>query len=85
MIKARGRDGDGNPAVIIGITDENWKRLRTGGDEGIGQPIMFDLRQLGLPPMKIVILGGKTEEGLEGLVVEFFMEIIQGSPIQRGE
>ncbi len=71
--------------VLVGLTDENWERLRTEGDEGLGRPIIFDLRQLGLSPMKIVIMGGKSEEDLTGLVTEFFAQIIQESPILQGE
>ena len=85
MIKARGRDPEGNPVVLVGLTDENWERLRTGGSEGLGRPIVFDLRQLGLPPMKMVIMGGESEKSLTSLVTEFFMQIIEEPTFLYGE
>ena len=71
MIKARGETGDGKPLVLIGLSDENWRRLRTGGDEGLGQPIQFNLRELGLPPMTVAIIAGKTEEGMKAIIEEY--------------
>lgn len=71
MIKGRGKTRSGEPFVLIGLSDENWRRLRTGGDEGLGQPIRFNLRELGLPPMVVAIVGGKTEEGLLAIVEEY--------------
>lgn len=71
MIKARGETGDGKPLVLIGLSDENLRRLRTGGDEGLGQPIRFNLRELGLEPTTVVIIAGKTEDGMRAIIEEF--------------
>lgn len=57
MIKAVGRAGD-RPLIIIGLSDENLRRLRDD------QPIRFDLADLGLPPALVLILGGPTEDAI---------------------
>jgi hypothetical protein len=64
LIKALTREIGKQPMLILGLSDENWQRLRNGGDEGLGQPIKFDLAELGLPPLIVVITGGETEEKL---------------------
>jgi hypothetical protein len=61
----------GRPVVVLGLSDENWHRLRTGGDEGLGQPIRFNLRELGLPPLTVVILGGRTEDSIKEVLGEW--------------
>ena len=50
MIKAKHND-----LVILGITDENIKRMRAG------QPMFFNLKDLGLPNQQVMILTGETE------------------------
>lgn len=54
MIKARMEVG-GKPMVLLGISAENVTRLVAG------EPILLDLEELGLPPMQVVIMYGKTE------------------------
>ena len=51
MIKAKIGD-----SVLLGITDENIKRLIAG------QPIKLNLSELGLPDQKIGIMYGKDEQ-----------------------
>lgn len=60
MIKAVGRNKLGVPQVFLGLSDENWKRLREG------QPILVSTQALDpdLPAMQIVLLGGETEDSL---------------------
>jgi hypothetical protein len=53
MIKARGVFG-GQEAIVLGLERENMRRLLDG------QPIMFDGAQVGLPGIRILILGGET-------------------------
>lgn len=42
--------------VILGLSDENMKRLAAG------QPIKINLKDLDLPDIEIVIFNGRTEE-----------------------
>lgn len=55
MIKATGRDANGNPLLVLGISGENVTRLLAD------EPIQFDTAEVGLPPMTVVIVYGKTE------------------------
>jgi hypothetical protein len=55
MIKATGHGPDG-PVLFLGLSSQNVARLFAD------QPIVVDAEPLGLPPMKIVILAGVTEE-----------------------
>lgn len=55
MIKAVGRDGAGKPMLVLGLSGENVTRLMAD------EPIWFDLADLGLPSMTVVIVGGRTE------------------------
>ena len=45
-------------AILIGLSDENVKRLKKG------QPIKFNLVELGLEPRDVVIVHGKTEDSI---------------------
>ncbi|MDX3748713.1 hypothetical protein [Streptomyces sp. AK08-02] len=54
MIKAVLRDRKG-PVVLLGLSGENVTRLMAD------EPILVDLAELGLPPLRIAILGGRTE------------------------
>ena len=45
-------------AVVIGLTDENLRRLRND------MPILFDLAELGLAPQRVVIAAGATREDI---------------------
>ena len=60
MIKAVGRTGLGLPLLILGLSGENMTRLMAD------EPISFDLADLGLPPMRVVIVGGRTEDAITG-------------------
>lgn len=48
----------GQPLLVIGLSAENCRRLL------LGQPIPFDTAPLGLPPMRVLICGGQTEEAI---------------------
>jgi hypothetical protein len=52
---------DGSRVLILGLSDENWARLRTGN-----QPIPIRVHDLdpSLPPLTVVIIGGPTEESI---------------------
>jgi hypothetical protein len=59
MIKALTTPGeDGSRTLLLGLSDENWTRLRAG------QPIPVRLQALDptLPPLTVVIVGGATED-----------------------
>jgi hypothetical protein len=56
VIKAAGATPDGFPLVVFGLSGENVTRLMAG------EPILVDLRELGLPPGRVLIAGGRTEE-----------------------
>lgn len=64
MIKAVGRTGLGSPLLILGLSGENMTRLMAG------EPISFDLADLGLPPMRVIIVGGRTEDAITGHLAE---------------
>lgn len=59
MIKALGGD-PAEPLLVIGLSDENWQRLRAG------QPITFDLDALrpGVRARRVLLLGGPTEDSI---------------------
>lgn len=58
MIKAVGRTGAGVPLLILGLSGENMTRLMAD------EPIKIDLAELGLRPMQVVIVGGRTEDAI---------------------
>ena len=64
MIKATGKTGDGRPLVLLGLSGENITRLMAD------EPIRFDLAELGLPPMVVVIVGGRTEDAITEKLTE---------------
>jgi hypothetical protein len=55
MIKFTMQAQDGTPIVGLGLTDENWRRLR------LGQPIVVKLRELLDSPIEILIIAGEDE------------------------
>lgn len=55
MIKASGRTGDGRPLAILGLSGENVTRLMAG------EPMVLELRELGLPDVQVLLVGGRTE------------------------
>lgn len=57
MIKANARDDKG-PLAIFGLSGEDMTRLMAG------EPIVFDLAELGFSPLLITILGGRTEHDI---------------------
>lgn len=65
MIKAAGIYG-GKPLLIIGLSDANALLLSAG------RPITFDLAELGLSPMRVVILGGRTEDDIKSDLSKHF-------------
>ncbi|MFJ9895260.1 hypothetical protein ACIQPR_18285 [Streptomyces sp. NPDC091280] len=56
MIKVRVRDRAGDPLVLLGLTRENTTRLLAD------EPILVDLAELGLPPLRIALVGGHDEQ-----------------------
>lgn len=66
MIKAKTDN-----AVIIGLSDENMKRL------SIGQPIKFNLKEMGFQDLDVVIFNGRTEESM--------MQELQNAAIEVGK
>lgn len=58
MIKATGRTADGMPLLVLGLSGENVTRLMAD------EPIRLNLADLGLPPMEVLIVGGRTEDSI---------------------
>jgi hypothetical protein len=54
MIKAKLTNGD----LLFGISTENVKRLK------LGQPIVFNLKDMGLEDRKVMIMYGETEQDI---------------------
>jgi hypothetical protein len=52
---------DGSRVLVLGLSEENWRRLRTGN-----QPIPVRLQDLDptLPPITVLLIGGPTEESI---------------------
>lgn len=72
MFKAAGETRQGEPFLLIGLTEENVKRLKDG------KPIPItaaELVVLGLPPMVIGIVYEATEEELKSRIIEAGIEI----------
>lgn len=57
VIKAVGK-AHGKPMLLLGLSGENVTRLMAD------EPIKFDLAELGLASMVVVIVGGRTEESI---------------------
>lgn len=66
MIKALLRDTIGQAVVVLGLSGENMARLMAD------EPIVVQLAELGLPPMKILLMGGRTEETIAAQLTEKF-------------
>jgi hypothetical protein len=58
MIKAVGTTPDGKPVLLLGLSGENLTRLMAD------QPIKFNIGQLGLPDIEVLIVGGPTESDI---------------------
>jgi predicted ThiF/HesA family dinucleotide-utilizing enzyme len=54
MIKATLNNGD----LVFGLSEENIKRLKAG------QPIAFNLKDMGLEERRVLITYGETEEDI---------------------
>ncbi|MFF7966728.1 hypothetical protein ACFZC3_15350 [Streptomyces sp. NPDC007903] len=66
MIKALLREPGGTPVVVLGLSNENMARLMAD------EPIIVQLADLGLKPMKILVMGGRTEDTLAAQLTERF-------------
>jgi hypothetical protein len=66
MLKATGRTGDGTPLLILGLSGENVTRLVAG------EPIRFNLSEVGMPPAEVVIHYGRTEADIEAALRRVF-------------
>jgi hypothetical protein len=62
MLRATSRDALGRPILVLGLTDENWRRL-------LSDQIQFDAKDLGLEAT-IVIFRGKDVRALKAKAVE---------------
>ncbi|MFJ4735262.1 hypothetical protein ACIP6V_23815 [Streptomyces sp. NPDC088770] len=66
MIKAVLREPNGAPVVVLGLSGENMARLMAD------EPIVVQLAELGLPPLRILLMGGRTEADLTAQLTEKF-------------
>lgn len=66
MIKAVLRESTGAPVVVLGLSGENMARLMAD------EPIVVQLAELGLKPMKILVMGGRTEEAITAQLTKQF-------------
>lgn len=66
MIKALLRERGGQAIVVLGLTGENMTRLMAN------EPIVVQVAELGLKPMKILLMGGRTEEAIAAQLTEQF-------------
>ncbi|MFE2469739.1 hypothetical protein [Streptomyces mirabilis] len=64
MIKALLREPGGIAVVVLGLSGENVTRLMAD------EPIVINLAELGLPPMKVLLMGGRTEEVIAAQLTE---------------
>ncbi|MET9086144.1 hypothetical protein ABZX77_30435 [Streptomyces sp. NPDC004237] len=71
MIKAVLREPSGAPVIVLGLSGENMARLMAN------EPIIVQAADLGLPPMKILVMGGRTEAEMTAALTSQF-----GSPRQ---
>lgn len=79
MIKATmGTDRSAGPDVLLlGLSWQNLDRLRKG------QPIAFDMAEVDLPPMKVMIFADETEEKI--MAAFEGKGLIDNETIKRGE
>ena len=59
MIKGAGQTADGRPVLLIGLSNENIRRLKAD------DPIRFEMAPMGLPDCQVVIIYGPTDEQME--------------------
>jgi hypothetical protein len=77
MIKALLREPSGAPVVVLGLSGENMARLMAD------EPIVVQLAELGLKPMRILIMGGRTEADIRAQLTEQFgqpRKTVHGEP-----
>ena len=60
-----------NPVLVLGLSHENLHRMTTGGDEGLGRPIRFNMSELGQPPMTVIIFAADTDDKLREIAVTY--------------
>jgi hypothetical protein len=60
VIKAASIDKDGNPVVLLGLSQANLAHMAEG------MPIRLNLSELGLPPTWVLITTGKDEDAILG-------------------
>lgn len=63
MIKAGGTY-EGDPLLILGLSAENYTRMLAG------EPILLETGELGLPSMRVLLIGGRTEEAIAATLRE---------------
>lgn len=61
MIKAKMNNGD----LVFGLSRENLTRLQNG------QPIVFDLKDMGLESRQVMITFGETEDDIYREMVDY--------------
>lgn len=77
MIKARGTHRDGQPVVILGLTDQNLERMRAG------QPIAFHGgADLGLE-CHVMIMWGPSEPAIARELGIYGVKVPQSGETQR--
>jgi hypothetical protein len=59
------------PVLVLGLSHENLHRLTTGGDEGLGRPIRFNMTELGQPPMTVIIFAAESDDQLREIAVTY--------------
>jgi hypothetical protein len=64
MIKATG-EYNGRLLLILGLSGENMTRLMAD------EPISINLADLGLEPMQVLIVGGRTEDTITAQLKRF--------------
>lgn len=67
MIVAMGQSLDGRPLLILGLSDENWRRMRRQNE-----PLLRDDLNLMGVPLKLVLMGGRDEGAIEAQLSEWF-------------
>lgn len=50
--------------IILGLSDENMKRLSQN------QPIKFNLKEMGLDDMDVLIFNGKDEQAMKKMMID---------------
>lgn len=58
MIKATGANAAGRKFLLLGLSGENVTRLAAG------EPILFDMADIGEPGRDCIIVYGKTEQAI---------------------